>query len=322
MHSSISLCLLLLLLAIAGLRAGPVEFGREQLHQAIFDRGLKLSVETELNLDPPGTFRILPLRAGLRVSGGDLRGLMYGLLEAASQLRETGRVKATTFKPALQQRGVRMAPSDAELSSPDYFLADRWRTFFRMLAMNRLNWFTLVLPRNRVELDRIRFLSTTANEYGVDFVLGIRGPLGGDGFGTQLRELLDESVLVRGVQIQPAGEPVEFYLNVLFDAIKRTGRRVVLDLHGAESRPELALAAVGLGIPLTLPPGTRLGSVSVERHALIAAPDSEERMESVRSRIQSLVAAGVTAIEIDAPSAQPDQHTRFYQTWGRLSYDQ
>lgn len=304
------------------LRAGPVEFGREQVHRAIFDRGLKLSVETELNLDPPGTFRIVPLRTGVRVSGGDLRGLMYGLLEAASQLRETGKIKAVTFKPALEQRGVRMAPSEMELSSPDYFRAERWRTFFRMLALNRLNRFTLVLPPSRIELDRVRFLSSTANEYGVDFVLGIRGPLSGAGLQTQLRELLDESVLVRGIQIQPAGEPVDFYLNVVFDVIKRTGRRVVLDLHGVESRPELALAAIGLGIPLTLPPGSRLGNVPVERHTLIPAPDPEEGTESVRLRIQSLVAAGVTSVEIDAPSALPDQYPRFYQTWGRLSYDQ
>jgi len=302
--------------------AGPVEFGREQVQDALNSRGLKLSIETELNLDPPGTFKILPLRVGARVSGGDLRGLMYGLLETAEQIRDTGKIKAVTFKPTLQQRGVRMVPSDMELAAPGYFTGDRWRDFFRMLALNRINRFALVLPPAGTDLDRIRFLSSTATEYGVDFILGIRGPLVGPALQAQLRELLDESVLVRGVQIEPANEPVDFYLNVVFNVIKQTGRRVTLDLHGSEKRPQLPLAAIGLGIPLTLPPGSKLGDAGYDLHTWIPAPDPEEGIESVRRRIKALVAAGVTAIEIDAPSVQPDQHPRFYQNWGQLSYDQ
>ena len=312
----------LLLLIPVVLFAGPVEFGREQVSQAMAERSLKLSIETELNLDPPGTFRIVPLRAGARVAGGDLRGLMYGLLETATQIRVTGTVKATTFKPALLQRGVIITPSDMDLASPDYFLGDRWRAFFGMLARNRINRFTLTLPPARTDLDRVRFLSSTANEHGVDFILGIRGPLGAPSLQAQLRELLDESVLVRGVLITPASEPVEFYLNVVFSVIKQTGRRVTLDLHASEARPQLPLAAIGLGIPLTLPPGSRLGDAGYDRHTLISAPDPQEGIETVRTRIKALLAAGVTAFEIEAPSAQPDQHPLFYQTWGRLSYDQ
>jgi len=312
----------LLLLMTTGLLAGPVEFGREQLTTAINDKGLKFSIETELNLDPPGTFRIIPLLRGVRVSGGDLRGLMYGLLEATLQIRNTGKFAAATFKPVLLQRGVRMTPSDTELAAPDYFLADRWRNYFRMLAQNRINRFAMVLPPAAAELERIRFLSSTANEYGVDFILGIRGPLGSPALQAQLRELLDESVLVRGVQIQPGSEPIDFYLNVVFNVIKATGRRVTLDLHGSESRPQLPLAAIGLGIPVTLPPGSKLGDADYDVHILIPAPDPEEGIESVRVRIKALVATGINAFEIDAPSAQPEQHPRFYQTWGLVSYDQ
>jgi len=315
------LCCLFLLSAV-GLLAGPVEFGRDQLNAALGEKGLKLTIETELNLDPPGTFRILPLRLGARVSGGDLRGLMYGLLETAAQIRDTGKIKAVTFKPALQQRGVRLTPSDTELAAPNYFMADRWRNFFAMLAQDRINRLVLVLPPARAELDRIRFLSSAASEYGVDFILGIRGPLGDAALQTQLRELLDESVLVRGVQIQPASESMDFYLNVVFNVIKKTGRRVTLDLHGSETRPQLPLAAIGLGIPVTLPPGSKLGEAGYDMHTLIPAPDPEAGIETVRARIKSLVAAGVTAFEIDAPSAQPDQYPRFYQNWGQVSYDQ
>ena len=310
------------LLTAGALIAGPVEFGREQAHKAILDRGLKLSLETELNLDKPGTFRIVPLRSGARISGGDLRGLMYGLLEVADQVRDTGKIAAKTFRPALQQRGVRMLPTDVELAAPDYFLSTRWTNFFRMLAQHRINRFTLVLPPAAAELDRVRFLSTTASEHGVDFILGIRGPLGGPELQTQLRELLDESVQIRGIQIQPASEPVDYYLNVVFNAIKQTGRRVTLDLHGSESRAALPLAAIGLGIPLTMPPGNKLGEADYDLHTWIAAGDPAEGIESVRTRIKAMVGAGVTAFEIDTPSAQPDQFPRFYQTWGELSYDQ
>lgn len=294
---------LLPLLALP-LFAGPVEFGREQANAAIAARGLKLLIETELNLDPPGTFRIVTLRSGARVSGGDLRGLMYGLLEAAVQIRATGQIKAVTFKPTIRQRAVRMAPSDADLAAPDYFLADRWRNYFRMLAENRINRFVLVLPPDRSDLDRIRFLSSTATDYGVDFILGIRGPLGDPKIQGKLRELLDESVLVRGIQLQPANEPVDFYLNSVFSVIKGTGRRVTLDLHASESRPQLALAAIGLGIPLTLPPGAKLGNAEHEFHTLLPADGI--------GRIKAL-AAGVTAVEVEAPSGQPVENRRFYE---------
>ena len=50
----------------------------------------KPKIMAELNLEPPETFRIEPYTAGgAHITGGDLRGLMYALLEAAEQMRTT-----------------------------------------------------------------------------------------------------------------------------------------------------------------------------------------------------------------------------------------
>ena len=100
-----------LVLCASALHAGPVEFGMSELNAAIDARNFKYKpkIMAELNLDPPETYRIEPYAAGGgHITGGDLRGLMYGLLEAAEQMRATGRLKLTHGVPALALRGVRM----------------------------------------------------------------------------------------------------------------------------------------------------------------------------------------------------------------------
>ena len=74
----------LFLVAVSAHAAGPVDFGKAEFDAALAERKLKLRVDTELSLDPPETFRITLYKTGVaRVTGGDLRGLMYGLIEAA-----------------------------------------------------------------------------------------------------------------------------------------------------------------------------------------------------------------------------------------------
>src|SRR5689334_7732064 len=77
------------LLAISSAHAaGPVDFGKAELDAALAERKLKLRVDTELSLDRPETFSITLYKTGVaRITGGDLRGLMYGLMEAAEQIR-------------------------------------------------------------------------------------------------------------------------------------------------------------------------------------------------------------------------------------------
>src|SRR5690349_3842479 len=106
----------LLFLAAATLVAGPSEFGQQELRAALAERGLTLNITTELNLDQPETFQISSITStSVRISGGDLRGLMYGLMEAAEQVRTTGKLTAITGEPGLRLRAVRIAPLDTDL---------------------------------------------------------------------------------------------------------------------------------------------------------------------------------------------------------------
>ena len=187
----------LFLAAVSARAAGPVDFGKAELDAALAARKHKLRVDTELNLDPPETFRITLYKTGVaRITGGDLRGLMYGLIEAADQIRATGRLKSVSGKPATEVRGVRMALRSADLAEPWFTSDDRWRAYFQTLARSRLNRFSLVLPLAEADIERLRMLSETASEFGVDFVLGIRH-LAGDPqeLYARLRGILDNCPL-------------------------------------------------------------------------------------------------------------------------------
>ena len=243
-----------LLLAMAPVRAaGPVDFGKSEFDAALAERKLKLRADTELSLDPPETFRITLYKTGVaRVTGGDLRGLMYGLIEAAGQIRATGRLKATSGKPDASVRGVRMTLRAYDLTQPWFTADDRWRAYFQTLARSRLNRFSLVLPLAGADIERLRILSETAAEYGVDFVLGVRG-LTGDPqelYG-RIRGILDNCPLIRGLQVEAGDEPLPVYQQGVFAALRESGRRVMLDLRGTNDRPDLARAASASGVQLS-----------------------------------------------------------------------
>ncbi|MBZ5633883.1 MAG: hypothetical protein LAO55_12240 [Acidobacteriia bacterium] len=274
----------LLILATAAVRAaGPVDFGKAELDAALAERKLKLHVDTELSLDPPETFRITLYKTGLaRVTGGDLRGLMYGLIEASEQIRATGRLKAVSGKPATVVRGVRMALRSYDLAQPWFTSDDRWRAYFQTLARSRLNRVSVMIPLAEADIERLRILSETAAEFGVDFVLGIRH-LAGDPqeLNARLRGILDNCPLIRGVQIEAGDEPVQLYQESVFTALRESGRRVMLDLRNADGRPDVLRAALGSGAPLS-PAG----------------------------------------FEMDAPGPDfMGDHSRVYSTNGRSSYD-
>src|SRR5215472_6674102 len=127
--------------------SGPVDFGMSELNGAIDARNFKYKprIVTEINLEAPETFRIEPYTAGGgRIAGGDLRGLMYGLLEAAEQIRATGRLKQTHGMPSLTPRGVRLAadPAAAWFGSEAF-----WNGFMASLARDRFNRLQLGFER-------------------------------------------------------------------------------------------------------------------------------------------------------------------------------
>ena len=251
-----ALCAFSLLGGVSLHAAGPVDFGKSELDAAMAERKVKLRVDTELSLDPPETFRITLYKTGMvRITGGDLRGLMYGLIEAADQIRAAGRLKAANGKPASAVRGVRMTLRSYDLSQPWFTADDRWRAYFQTLARSRLNRLTLTLPFQEADIERLRILSETAAEFGVDFVLGV-SHLPGDSqqVYARLHGILDNCPLIRGVQIEAGDEPVELYKDGVFAALRESGRRVTLDLSNPGDRPDVARAAAASGTPLS-PPG-------------------------------------------------------------------
>lgn len=250
-----ALLCLLVLLAFSLRAAGPVDFGTAELNAALAERKLKFHVDTELSLNPPETFSITLYKTGMiRVTGGDLRGLMYGLIEASEQIRANGKLKAASGKPATAVRGVRMTLRSYDLAQPWFTSDAHWRAYFQTLARARLNRLSLMITLADADIERLRMLSELATDYGVDFILGIRQLEGDPGrVYARLRGILDGCPLIRGVQIEAGDESVQVYQEGVFRALRESGRRVTLDLRNVADRPDLVRAASVSGTPLSAP---------------------------------------------------------------------
>jgi hypothetical protein len=313
----------LLVLAVAAQASGPVDFGKSELQAALAGRKLTTKIQTELSLDPPETFRIETYKAGgARVTGGDLRGLMYGLIEAAEQIRSTGKLKIVHGVPAMAVRGVRIAPQLDDLRDPKFFADANWRAYFKMLARSRINRFNLVVPLPEARPEYLRYLSQTAADYGIDFTLGIRPPLGNPGeLYAGLRKLLDQCEMIRAVEIHAEDQPIEFYRDNIFAALRESGRRVTLDLHGADQRKDLTKGALEAGVPLRVSRTAGSNDPGYEVHWELHETSATATAESVRQRTEQLLSSGADGFEIDAPGPISEDFTDFYQFWGRLGYD-
>ncbi len=201
--------------------AGPAEFGTAELNSALAARNLKWRVRAELSLDPPESFRIDPAYGGASISGGDLRGLMYGLLDAADQIRATGHIAKTRGNPATPLRGARIAVTP-ELESAG---ADYWRGYFQMLARNRFNRVHVAIARLDPPYALPRLLSEFANEYSIDFTLGLEAGIAPD----QLTKLLAACAMIHSIAVEAGSESRDAILAALRD----TGRRVTVDFDGS-----------------------------------------------------------------------------------------
>src|SRR4029450_4824889 len=116
--------------------AGPVDFGKAELRHALSTRHLSPdTVAIELRHGAPETWSV----STRGVVGGDERGLMYGLLEAADQIRRSGRLSPASGRPATPLRGIRGFLHNQELEERWYFSRDYWDEYFAMLARNRFN---------------------------------------------------------------------------------------------------------------------------------------------------------------------------------------
>jgi len=167
--------LLVCVLAATAAAAGPVEFGRQEVQKALAERGIaaaRMKLQSEVSPEPPETFRILPGR----VTGGDLRGLMYGLLEAAEQIRSRGQLRATSGRPALGVRSLRISIRDEAASRGWLGSAEFWQRWFQSMARARFNRLTLLLENLPQEqaLEYVPVVSRIAAEYALELAIGFR----------------------------------------------------------------------------------------------------------------------------------------------------
>jgi len=342
--------LLVCVLAALAAAAGPVEFGRQEVQKALAERGIaaaRMKLQSELSPEPPETFRILPGR----VTGGDLRGLMYGLLEAAEQIRSRGQLRATSGKPALDVRSLRIgirdeATSRGWLSSPEF-----WRRWFESMARARFNRLTLVLedlPQERA-LEYVPAISRIAAEYALELAIGFRleelkargGPsaeAAGPSALLAIKSLLIVSPSVRTVQIWMNGEKVSaedvaFFEAWVLRAIRETGRRVTLEVGGNAAAPEVVDAARKSGIPIRIGvpfrgkgPTAAAGSRAAEALWQVArggVPEggAAQREAFVRQVVGECAAAGCAGLEVETVPGPAGPAMEGHENWGRLGYN-
>ncbi len=240
-----SICILVCVCA-AAFAASPVDFGTAELDAAIDARNFKYKpkVMAELDIEAPETFRIeLYAAGGAHITGGDLRGLMYGLLEASEQMRTTGRLKKVHGVPALALRGVRINASDSA-----YWLASAefWQTYFPEMARDRFNRLELAFDSSPSPdaYQAIRTITQIAQQFGVDVAIGFGAPTVAG-----IKEMLLNCPAIRAVVLHGETFPGT---NELLEALHDSGRRVVLELPDIESAASLIEAAGQSGAPLRL----------------------------------------------------------------------
>jgi hypothetical protein len=292
---------LLFLLCGLMLHAGPVDFGMTEVNAAIAARNLKWKVKYELTLDPPETYRIEPYAyGGAHITGGDLRGLMYGLLEAADQIRATGRLKPTHAVPATPVRSVRMLARAGDLDRPESY----WQWYFQTLARDRFDHLTLVFLEPPANLEKLRAMCQIASEYALDLTLGLREPEP-----AMLSKILSASPLIRSVQIR--GEVVDAGV---YTVLREAGRRVALDPLGSAAIEKSAREA-GVALRETLqcwPPCFELDPPrEFADHALFywlwgrVAYDPKTKAPDGQSAEEFRAAAQVTVLLAAAQQADP-----------------
>jgi hypothetical protein len=333
--------MLALWLALAAVGwAGPVDFGRQELERAIAERKLSPQLSrfiAEVSADGAESFRI---QAG-QISGGDMRGLMYGLLEAAGQIRERGRLLLARGAPAMPIRGVRLFIQAGDLEKDWYNSREFWQRFSETLARSRFNRLNLVFSRLSIEerdLEMLRYISQTASEYAIDFTLGLRADtaeLWPDG---ALKRVLAACPMIRSVQILAGATrdegSVALYRDRFFRPIREAGRRVTLELRGSDLTPALLKAATSGAAPLRIsvrysgvlrtppprPPSSQLIWELRTSDPAQRRPWSDP--DFVRRTVVSLAQPGYAGFEIDPPlPPESDGDRLFYTLWGRLGYD-
>jgi hypothetical protein len=306
------------ILCAGALHAGPVEFGMAELNAAIDARNFKYKpkIMAELNIEAPETFRIEPYAAGgAHITGGDLRGLMYGLLEAAGQMRSAGRFKLTHGVPALALRGVKITAQPAAAGVTSNLLAsiwftssEFWQSYFESMARDRFNRLEIAFdsaPESDA-LPALRNITQIAQQYGVDVAIGFGAP-----DTRAIEQLLRNCSAVRTVTLH--GDRVPDSAELL-QTLHAAGRRVVLELPDNENTAGLIEAAGQSGAPL------RLFSEYTPTAWNPRPRDSYWEMDAAQGAdaVNAISGAGFEVVSPLDASGQPALD--FIAAWGRLGF--
>ncbi|MBI5434353.1 MAG: acetylxylan esterase [Planctomycetes bacterium] len=170
---------LLAVAALAGSQGGPVEFGRARLERELVarglgDRGASIEVRVDGGEGVAESFTIRSDGAKVVISAPDATGAMYGELELAERVAESGAAALEKLdvraKPELEVRAINpflTLPWDSEKNEPIYDAAalgdparwwfhdeDYWTTLFDLMAEARLNQLDL---HGTYDVDTTRF---------------------------------------------------------------------------------------------------------------------------------------------------------------------
>ena len=134
-----------LIFLTAGLRAAPVDFGRSELAQALKDRGLAQNTLPRTNLvdGKPECYSV----TRDSITGTDDRGLMYGLLEAADQIRAHGQTQTNGMSCRRDARHPLFPPqpgSGAQLVLLARLLGRIFHHAARMTGSTASTWSSLI----------------------------------------------------------------------------------------------------------------------------------------------------------------------------------
>ncbi len=315
---------------------GPVEFGRSELDRAIAARRLNprvFAIKTQVAVDPAESYRIVP---GL-ITGGDLRGLMYGLLAAADQVRKSGKLQKVEATPGMMVRGARVTIEDFAGDLEWFHDREQWPALFRNLAIDRFNQFQIAAPdlagaAVEQNLGALHFISDTAAEYGVDFTLGVgmRQPMEGPDLYAALVKVLAACPAIRGVRLRMDAELAKDAIR----AIQETGRRVTIELPEDAQATAGFAAAAGLPVRFSAPyPGASRPAKGSQFFWELGAPPAGGEPDLTRL-VNKLAGTGASGFEVELPAALfakgsdpladargPVLSSAAWLSLGRLAYD-
>jgi hypothetical protein len=248
---------------------GWTEFQRAMEQRGVNPASFRVAVEYSMSLPADG-YRIQPSL----ILGGSRRGLMYGLLAAARQLRERGSLLSVTAMPRFEIRAVRLMLTDELLARS----TGEWQNLFENLAKARINRLRLEMTELTPSRSAgIGVLARFAEQYAVDLALGI------DEVDTPLlMKTMSQSIAMKAVHVHSGSAAMAL------STLSEVGRYVTLDLDAPDITETMKQHAAELRMPLL---GLTRGVTGEGPHlwrTVLSAPDS----------LNALSAAGAAGFEI------------------------